>query len=136
MVWTPSFKPYLLHHLKICTLLRCSFVEWDYKSGQLTLPKNCSKWRVFSQALQILCSLVYGVVIIMQLAFGENTILEKLQGIPFFGVLVIMIISRWYWPSPSGLNKPGQAINMFVRFKNSSSRKTGKFETVSVKYAS
>ncbi|OXA47361.1 hypothetical protein Fcan01_17728 [Folsomia candida] len=60
----------------------------------------------------------------MQLAFGENTILEKLQGIPFFGVLVIMIISRWYWPSPSGLNKPGQAINMFVRFKNSSSRKT------------
>ncbi|OXA48160.1 hypothetical protein Fcan01_16887 [Folsomia candida] len=113
---TTSYKSLLIHHLKICKLLQCTWARWDANLGQI-VPRNGSKLGLLYQKFQLMAGLLYSMGITLKISKGKDSIAEKAQGLVFLMLFFITLLARWYWPRLGVLNEPCRMLNACLRFE-------------------
>ncbi|OXA47650.1 hypothetical protein Fcan01_17567 [Folsomia candida] len=80
-MWTTSFRPFLIHHLRVCIFLSCTLCRWDVTSEQI-VPRDSTKLGIFYQKCQLISGVVYAIGITLKISRGKDSTAEKCQGTP------------------------------------------------------
>ncbi|OXA47654.1 hypothetical protein Fcan01_17563 [Folsomia candida] len=115
-MWTTSFRPFFIHHLRVCIFLSCTLCRWDATSEQI-IPRDSTKLGILYQKSQLISGVVYAVGITLKISRGKDSIAEKCQGVVFLLCLIICILARWYWPRKGQLSEPCRMLNSCFRFE-------------------
>lgn len=115
-MWTTSFQPFLIHHLRVCIFLKCTLCRWDSSSGEIVAQSSTSL-RILYQKSQLISGLIYVFGISLKITRGNNSIAEKCQGVVFLLCMIVCLMARWHWPRKGQISEPCQMLNACFKFE-------------------
>lgn len=111
-MYTTQFSALLKNYFAICHKLKCTPFVYNSKTGKL--QQTSSLWHIRQFRLQCVLHVLYGIAMVVNLAFGNLTLHGRLQGVGLFMMYLSVIIIRWnYFLDKAGI----QVVNSFIEFE-------------------